>query len=557
MAVNTHSNSDKIFPEFPEDIIQKILSCVTLKQRPTVSLVSKKWRQIIESLDDNLNLVQTHSENITCGYCGYSHLYPHASCVCSDTDLYHVDPFIKLAADNISCKELYLFVPPNFRYCASPEILDSKFLTVLHMKGNCNMNIIREFNVMPSLKELYFHSVCIFSRTFSNFIPKCPYLVELTLINCDNLIDFTVPHLNYLKKLHVNTRKKIKKLEVKAQNLLEFHLCSSAFTKIDLFASTKLQLLHIDSTYVPDSFPHDVCSTFPSLKSLSLQLCRGMKEIKIVSPLLESLTLNNLIDLDEAFIATPNLQLFNVIYSFKFQTPCPVVGSRLMKVEMGARATNSLLELRTFAENLGENITLSLETDTTGAKEEVTFQSNLEPLCIKHINLVIQSSLKPRYESFLAEFFGYFHPRTLVVTVNSNARKHDFIQVLMNELEGWNRDGTKRYKRSEYMSWHSALKSFTVLGSTASARQEREARCDKSTLCVGLGEGSSQNGLSIDLPNISTITSQEREASYGKLPLCAGSGEGREQQCILFVALPNLSTITREGAHQINLEFEW
>ncbi|KAK4715736.1 hypothetical protein R3W88_014074 [Solanum pinnatisectum] len=586
MAVNTLSDSDKIFSEFPEDIIHKILSCVTLKQRPTVSLVSKKWRQTIKSLDENLNLVQTHFKKIACGYCSSSHLYPHASCVCSDTDLYHVDPFIKLAADNISFKELYLFIPLNFRYCASLEILDSRFLTVLHIKGNCNMNIIREFDVMPSLKELYLHSVCIFSRTFSNFIPKCPYLVELTLINCDNLIDFTVPHLNYLVKLHVNSRKKIKKLEIKAQNLLEFHLCSSAFTKIDLSASTKLQILHIDSTYVPDSFPHDICSTFPSLKSLYLQLCRGLKKIKIVSPQLECLTLNNIIDLDKAFIVTPNLQLFNVIYSFKFQTPYPVVGSRLMKVEMGARATNSLLELRTFAENLGENITLSLETDTIGAKEEVTFQSNLQPLCIKRINLVLQSSLKPRYESFLAEFFGYFHPRTLVVTVNSDARKHDFIP--------------RRYQTPNVTNVVSTclgtvhLKSFTVLGSTAFARQERESQCDKSTLCVGLGEGSSQKGLSVDLPNISTITrqerearcdkptlcagsekgssqkgllvdlpniptitSQEREAWYGKRWLCAGSEEGREQQCILFIALPNLSTITRQCAHQINLEFEW
>ena len=33
----------------------------------------------------------------------------------------------------------------------------------------------------------------------------------------------------------------------------------------------------------------------------------------------------------------------------------------------------------------------------------------------------------------------------------------------MNELEGWNKDGTKRHKRSEYMSWHKALKSFTIL----------------------------------------------------------------------------------------------
>ena len=127
----------------------------------------------------------------------------------------------------------------------------------------------------------------------------------------------------------------------------------------------------------------------------------------------------------------------------------------------------------------------------------------------------------------------------------------------MNELEGWNKDGTKRYKRSEYMSWHRALKSFTILGSTAFALQERESRCDNPTLCAGLGEGSSQKGLLLDLPNISTITRQEREARHDKLPICAGSEEGREQQCLLSIVLPNLSTVTREGAHQINLEFEW
>ncbi|XP_025886753.2 uncharacterized protein [Solanum lycopersicum] len=512
---------------------------------------------MIESLDDDLSLVQTKSEKITCGYCGFSHIYPNESCVCSDTDLYHVDPLIKLASDKISFKELYLSIPPNFRYCASLGFLDSRFLTVLHINGNCNMNLIREFNVMPSLKELYFHSVCIFSRTFSSFAPKCPLLVELTLINCDNLVEFTVPHLNYLEKVHVSSSKKIKKLEVKAQNLLEFHLCCPTFTKLDLFASTKLQVLHIDSINVPDSFPRDFFSTFPFLKSLCLVLCGGLKKIKIVSPQLECLTLNNTTDLREAFIATPNLQLFNVLYSFNFQTPRPMMGSRQMEIEMDACATNNLLELRTFAENLGENITLSLETNTARAKEEVTFQSSLQPVCIKRINLVIQYSFKPRYESFLAEFFAYFHPRSLVVTVNSDARKHDFIRVLMNELEGWNKDGTKRYKRSEYMSWHRALKSFTILGSTAFALQERESRCDNPTLCAWLGEGSSQKGLLLDLPNISTITRQEREARHDKLPICAGSEEGREQQCLLSIVLPILSTVTREGAHQINLEFEW
>ena len=105
MAANTLSDCDQIFSEFTEDIIHEILSRVTLKQRPNVSLVSKKWCQMIESLDDDLSLVQTKSEKITCGYCGFSHIYPNESCVCSDTDLYHVDPLIKLASDKISFKE--------------------------------------------------------------------------------------------------------------------------------------------------------------------------------------------------------------------------------------------------------------------------------------------------------------------------------------------------------------------------------------------------------------------------------------------------------------------
>ena len=127
MAADTLFDSDQIFSKLPEDIIEKILSCVTLKQRPTISLVSKKWWKIIQSFEDDLNLVYNYSAKIACGYCGSSQSDRQESCLCSDTDLYHVDPFIKLAADKINFKELYLFIPPNFRYCASPKILDSIF----------------------------------------------------------------------------------------------------------------------------------------------------------------------------------------------------------------------------------------------------------------------------------------------------------------------------------------------------------------------------------------------------------------------------------------------
>jgi len=70
-------------------------------------------------------------------------------------------------------------------------------------------------------------------------------------------------------------------------------------------------------------------------------------------------------DLDEAIIDTPNLRSFKLIDMEKVPSWCPVVGSRLMEVEVGlknARTTNNLLELRVFAGNLGRNISLSFDT---------------------------------------------------------------------------------------------------------------------------------------------------------------------------------------------------
>nr|XP_033517438.1 uncharacterized protein LOC117281691 isoform X2 [Nicotiana tomentosiformis] len=110
----------------------------------------------------------------------------------------------------------------------------------------------------------------------------------------------------------------------------------------------------------------------------------------------------------------------------KVPSSSPVVGSRQREAEIELKyvyATNSLPDLRTF----GENLTFSLETNATESKEVKFHSSNrgsyIQPLCIEHINLVIQFSWDPpRYEStsissgllqfellcwrFLGEYFG-------------------------------------------------------------------------------------------------------------------------------------------------------
>jgi len=176
-----------------------------------------------------------------------------------------------------------------------------------------------------------------------------------------------VPHQDQLRKVHVNyDNRYLEKIEIKARNLTEFHLFNSSLSvEVDLRACTKLQIMELDCQYIPNGFPEDISSEFPCLKSLSLRLFKNMEKINLLSYELENLTLSDMRNLDEAIIDTPNLRPFKLIDMEKVPSWCPVVGSRLMEVEIGlknARTTNSLLELRVFAGNLGGNISLSFDT---------------------------------------------------------------------------------------------------------------------------------------------------------------------------------------------------
>ncbi|KAH0668903.1 hypothetical protein KY289_023396 [Solanum tuberosum] len=170
--------------------------------------------------------------------------------------------------------------------------------------------------------------------------------------------------------------------------------------------------MELDCQYIPNGFPEDISSEFPCLKSLYVRLFKNMEKINLLSYELENLTLSDMRDLDEAIIDTPNLHPFKLIDMEKDPSGCPVVGSRLMEVEIGlenARTTNSLLELRVFAGNLGGNISLSFDTTE--------------------------------------------------------------LKVLLDELKGQKTNRSKRYKSSDYMYWSNALKSFEILESTTTTKE--------------------------------------------------------------------------------------
>ncbi|MCE5166866.1 hypothetical protein HAX54_028310, partial [Datura stramonium] len=91
--------SGRIFSELPDNIYQKILSSHSEIESNNFSCF-QKWLQMIATLDDR-EFVQTHSAKIYCGYHSKNLNFP--SCRCN----YRVDPVIKLAADNMTFKELY------------------------------------------------------------------------------------------------------------------------------------------------------------------------------------------------------------------------------------------------------------------------------------------------------------------------------------------------------------------------------------------------------------------------------------------------------------------
>ncbi|KAG5595480.1 hypothetical protein H5410_036712 [Solanum commersonii] len=88
-------------------------------------------------------------------------------------------------------------------------------------------------------------------------------------------------------------------------------------------------------------------------KSVHAYFCAGLNKIKIMSLVLETLSL---IDLDDALVVNPNLRWFKIFDSFIFQNSCALVCSKLMVVEIGLKNNHAIISFHDM---------LPLETDTT------------------------------------------------------------------------------------------------------------------------------------------------------------------------------------------------
>ncbi|KAG5607042.1 hypothetical protein H5410_028534 [Solanum commersonii] len=434
---NLHSyNNNSSNALLPDDILRLILSSLNLRYRAIASRVCKNWHDIISSCNINDNVLQEQfvSTRTFCAYCCSRIVHRR---ICSHS-LYPI--VVKFASDNTNLTELYLIAAVT-TLALSPAIFQSRvLLTVLCLK-NCKFEdeTFDDIKELPLMKEIYFVSIQISPTNFVKLINNCPSIAELTLINC-----------YYELGVHLSGNG-IGSIEIKTRNLREFYLLRSSIltVKLDLRACTKLHVLKIDCEYIPIGFPNDISSAFPCLKSLFLRSCKRLKKFKISSPELENLTLSNMVDLNDAVIVTPNLRSFKLIDIEKVPNSCPIIGSSLMEVEIGFKYVTS--EDRLCSDNI---------------------RSNIQPLQIKQIDLLILLSMVPSYKFLTDELFSYFHPRTLLVRVKSDALKYNFILVLLDQLKGWEREleNVKRCKYSNNMCWRYFLKGFKIVESTTRRR---------------------------------------------------------------------------------------
>ncbi|KAG5604328.1 hypothetical protein H5410_025820 [Solanum commersonii] len=202
--------------------IFRVIEYLNLKQRATTCIVSKKWNQMIKSLDDRKFL------QIQCA--------SRYSCAKSSRNFVKFHPVVKFATDNTNLTEFYFLVPDSGIFYFSFKKLESRLLTVLHLKC-CTINE-NNFSWFPSMKEICFNRVHINPLTLSNLFVSV-----------------------------------LRLLKIRARNLTEFHLFNSSLSvEVDLRACTKLQIMELDCQYIPNGFPKDISSEFLCLKSLSLSL---------------------------------------------------------------------------------------------------------------------------------------------------------------------------------------------------------------------------------------------------------------------------------------------
>ncbi|XP_075106774.1 uncharacterized protein LOC142179797 [Nicotiana tabacum] len=383
--------------QLPNHLLRSIFSYLKCQDLVHVCVVSKNWHRNTPSyfafdFDESLffeNLPSTSLSNVQKSHNNFLDLIRSSLETCKirlskaekrilrlqfnhPENIYNI---LKLIDEN-NFHEVYLRFG-NGLYFSLPCIFQSTCLTVLHLTC-CALNeqIFNGKEKFDSLQELKLDGVKLSRETLSEFISKCPYIRELSLVNCNLLSFIVLPKLDSLKKLYVklNTYHSITNIQVIAPNLQVFHFVYTSLKQVavnmDIRACRMLQEFHLDCLKFPIGLDHKkFCSDFPHLETLLLGPCETWKPVKISSPSLRTLILffTRMYEYSRTgVVSAPNLCYFEYIgTTFKpFLAPNDTpkfLKTRIILVYNMEKINRAwFLKLRSHLKNFSNSITLSL-----------------------------------------------------------------------------------------------------------------------------------------------------------------------------------------------------
>ncbi|KAL3520814.1 hypothetical protein ACH5RR_018963 [Cinchona calisaya] len=335
---------DDEWREFPEAIVQHILSFLSRDAAARMSLVSKTWysawttypilnlslhdfrralalgrnnnnnnnnirddeelvqQEFLNYVKKSLQRYSSHNNNALC--VEQLHLsirqircfsLPSSSSITSNYNFFFEKLLDIIETAGVVVKELRFFYTYEFgpsRYAAFPElfgILAAKAITECTIMG-CKLEPLQigeKQYCFSSLRRLSLEYVHMNEVVLETIILSCPLIESMKIAHCSGLerirVNFNnIQNNSRLRKLDIITDSNTKAVEVQATNLQSFHcIATYSLSNFKLYRCENLKQLFLRDIKIKDSFIRDLDNNFPKLEDLSILEFYNFERINI------------------------------------------------------------------------------------------------------------------------------------------------------------------------------------------------------------------------------------------------------------------------------------
>lgn len=382
--------------QFPEPILQHILSFLEVKDAVRTSVLSKTWNNAFSTLqflnfgDGSLFPVAKKDENKEVVFQKVRELLNAVECMILRRQEQNVDvhkfclrlshsyklldltPYITklmkaLTASNI--KELVFKVGTFERrpwYTFPEAVYACNSLNKLKLGGfklKCPSDGIIK---LSSLCELHLYKTHVEDQLFQLLIMNCPELESLSVDHCFGFDRLQILGMPKLKQITMyNCHRQFDRIEIQAPNLeyLSYH-GFGRLSVVDVTSCKCLKILVLYSLTCNSKWVEDVFSNLPLLKVFRLIDCEGLELVKISSNRLKILELDSCKDLVKTEVDAPHLSEFHYSGSFLVGLSLEALAKEFIFLDIEHRNHNDILhnELVEFLRNFNHSKVFKLMT---------------------------------------------------------------------------------------------------------------------------------------------------------------------------------------------------